>query len=147
MLTGYLPVVWTKDNPTPWNDIKQDENVKMHAVSHKFDKSCVAFFFFFLLCYYVCLIIPTLAQLVARQVVDIHIDSILSSSCFCIFHPIPVSCPNHSRGVRDPGRVTSVRIYPRDPAMLPALPLTSYHGAQAHRSTARIFVPPIGWDS
>lgn len=31
-------VIWTKSNPTPWNDVKQDENVKMMAVSQKFEK-------------------------------------------------------------------------------------------------------------
>jgi NADH-ubiquinone reductase complex 1 MLRQ subunit len=31
-------VVWTKSNPTPWNEVKQDENVKMMAVNQKFDK-------------------------------------------------------------------------------------------------------------
>ncbi|KAI0260928.1 hypothetical protein BC834DRAFT_898066 [Gloeopeniophorella convolvens] len=32
-------IIWTKNNPTPWNDVKQDENVKMMAVNQKFDKS------------------------------------------------------------------------------------------------------------
>ncbi|KAF8743814.1 hypothetical protein AX14_000224 [Amanita brunnescens Koide BX004] len=32
-------VVWTKSNPTPWNTVKPDENTKLAAVSHKFDKS------------------------------------------------------------------------------------------------------------
>jgi len=32
-------VVWTKSNPTPWNEVKQDENVKLMAVNQKFDKS------------------------------------------------------------------------------------------------------------
>ncbi|KAN0131041.1 hypothetical protein V8E53_010950 [Lactarius tabidus] len=32
-------VVWTKANPTPWNTVKQDENVKMMAVNQKFEKS------------------------------------------------------------------------------------------------------------
>lgn len=32
-------VIWTKDNPTPWNNVKQDENVKMLSVNQKFDKS------------------------------------------------------------------------------------------------------------
>ena len=31
-------VVWTKSNPTPWNEVKQDENVKMMSVNQKFDK-------------------------------------------------------------------------------------------------------------
>jgi len=34
-------VVWTKSNPTPWNDVKQDENVKMMAVNQKFEKRFV----------------------------------------------------------------------------------------------------------
>jgi NADH-ubiquinone reductase complex 1 MLRQ subunit len=34
-------VVWTKSNPTPWNEVKQDENVKMMAVNQKFDKRYV----------------------------------------------------------------------------------------------------------
>ncbi|KAI9510972.1 hypothetical protein F5148DRAFT_1281331 [Russula earlei] len=32
-------VIWTKSNPTPWNDVKQDENVKLMAVNQKFEKS------------------------------------------------------------------------------------------------------------
>ncbi|OJA07688.1 hypothetical protein AZE42_01880 [Rhizopogon vesiculosus] len=32
-------VVWTKNNPTPWNDIKPDENIKMMDVNSKFAKS------------------------------------------------------------------------------------------------------------
>jgi len=32
-------VVWTKANPTPWNNVKQDENVKLMAVNQKFEKS------------------------------------------------------------------------------------------------------------
>ncbi|KAI0069163.1 hypothetical protein BV25DRAFT_1910860 [Artomyces pyxidatus] len=32
-------VVWTKSNPTPWNNVQQDENVKMLAVNQKFEKS------------------------------------------------------------------------------------------------------------
>lgn len=34
-------VIWTKSNPTPWNDVKQDENVKMMAVNQKFEKRSV----------------------------------------------------------------------------------------------------------
>ncbi|KAI0052567.1 hypothetical protein FA95DRAFT_1601613 [Auriscalpium vulgare] len=32
-------VVWTKSNPTPWNNVGQDENVKLVAVNQKFEKS------------------------------------------------------------------------------------------------------------
>ncbi|KAA1466019.1 hypothetical protein DENSPDRAFT_830754 [Dentipellis sp. KUC8613] len=32
-------VVWTKANPTPWNTIEQDQNVKILSVNQKFDKS------------------------------------------------------------------------------------------------------------
>lgn len=32
-------VVWTKSNPTPWNDVKPDENVKMLDVNNRFSKS------------------------------------------------------------------------------------------------------------
>ncbi|KAG2742605.1 hypothetical protein P692DRAFT_20811415 [Suillus brevipes Sb2] len=32
-------VVWTKSNPTPWNDIKQDENIKILDVNSRFSKS------------------------------------------------------------------------------------------------------------
>ncbi len=28
-------VIWTKSNPTPWNEVKQDENVKMMVVNQK----------------------------------------------------------------------------------------------------------------
>lgn len=35
-------VVWTKSNPTPWNNVKQDENVKLMAVNQKFDKRFVS---------------------------------------------------------------------------------------------------------
>ncbi|CCM04030.1 uncharacterized protein FIBRA_06187 [Fibroporia radiculosa] len=31
-------VVWTKENPTPWNDVKQNENIKLLAVNHQFEK-------------------------------------------------------------------------------------------------------------
>ncbi|TFY82525.1 hypothetical protein EWM64_g1491 [Hericium alpestre] len=32
-------VVWTRANPTPWNTVEQDENVKIMSVNQKFDKS------------------------------------------------------------------------------------------------------------
>jgi len=32
-------VVWTKNNPTPYNSVTQDMNTKMMAVNHQFDKS------------------------------------------------------------------------------------------------------------
>jgi len=35
-------VVWTKANPTPWNNVKQDENVKLMAVNQKFEKRFVS---------------------------------------------------------------------------------------------------------
>lgn len=38
----YFVVVWTKSNPTPWNEVKQDENVKMMAVNQKFEKKSVS---------------------------------------------------------------------------------------------------------
>jgi hypothetical protein len=31
-------VVWTKENPTPWNDIKQNENTKLIQVNSKLEK-------------------------------------------------------------------------------------------------------------
>ena len=31
-------VTWTKENPTPWNRIKQDERVKLLQVNQTFDK-------------------------------------------------------------------------------------------------------------
>ena len=31
-------VIWTKANPTPWNDVKQEDNVKMMSVNQKFEK-------------------------------------------------------------------------------------------------------------
>ena len=34
-------VVWTKENPTPWNDIKPDEGTKILTVNQQFSKSCV----------------------------------------------------------------------------------------------------------
>lgn len=34
-------VVWTKNNPTPWNDVKPDENTKMMDVNSRFAKRCV----------------------------------------------------------------------------------------------------------
>lgn len=34
-------VVWTKENPTPWNDVKPDENTKLLTVNHQFDKRYV----------------------------------------------------------------------------------------------------------
>ncbi|KAF9042557.1 hypothetical protein BDZ89DRAFT_1128470 [Hymenopellis radicata] len=32
-------VIWTKANPTPWNEIQQDQGTKLIEVNHKFDKS------------------------------------------------------------------------------------------------------------
>jgi len=32
-------VVWTKNNPTPWNTVKPDENTKLMAVNQKFERS------------------------------------------------------------------------------------------------------------
>ncbi|KAF9482005.1 hypothetical protein BDN70DRAFT_875637 [Pholiota conissans] len=32
-------IVWSKNNPTPWNTIKPDEGTKMLSVNQKFDKS------------------------------------------------------------------------------------------------------------
>lgn len=37
-------VVWTKDNPTPWNDIKPDEGTKLLTVNQRFDKGLVLSF-------------------------------------------------------------------------------------------------------
>ncbi|KAF9052230.1 hypothetical protein BDZ89DRAFT_1056578 [Hymenopellis radicata] len=34
-------VVWTKANPTPWNNIQPDEGTKLIEVNHKFDKKWV----------------------------------------------------------------------------------------------------------
>ncbi|KAI0347004.1 hypothetical protein BDW22DRAFT_484564 [Trametopsis cervina] len=31
-------VIWTKENPTPWNDIKQDEGTKLLTVNQHFEK-------------------------------------------------------------------------------------------------------------
>lgn len=38
---SHYTVVWTKNNPTPWNTVKPEENTKMMAVNQKFEKSCV----------------------------------------------------------------------------------------------------------
>ncbi|KAH7916711.1 hypothetical protein BJ138DRAFT_1138992 [Hygrophoropsis aurantiaca] len=32
-------VVWTKNNPTPWNDVKPDENTKLMSVNQQFSRS------------------------------------------------------------------------------------------------------------
>ncbi|GBE79203.1 hypothetical protein SCP_0204000 [Sparassis crispa] len=32
-------IVWTKDNPTPWNEIQPNEGTKMLTVNQHFDKS------------------------------------------------------------------------------------------------------------
>ncbi|KZT13109.1 uncharacterized protein LAESUDRAFT_669430 [Laetiporus sulphureus 93-53] len=32
-------VVWTKENPTPWNDIQPNEGTKLLTVNQHFDKS------------------------------------------------------------------------------------------------------------
>jgi len=32
-------VVWTKNNPTPWNTVKPEENTKLMAVNQKFERS------------------------------------------------------------------------------------------------------------
>ena len=34
-------VVWTKDNPTPWNTVKPDENTKLLTVNQHFEKRYV----------------------------------------------------------------------------------------------------------
>lgn len=34
-------VVWTKNNPTPWNTVKPDETTKLMTVNQKFAKKCV----------------------------------------------------------------------------------------------------------
>ncbi|KAI0092549.1 hypothetical protein BDY19DRAFT_924940 [Irpex rosettiformis] len=31
-------VVWTKENPTPWNDIKPNEGTKMLTINQQFEK-------------------------------------------------------------------------------------------------------------
>lgn len=36
-----VAVVWTKENPTPWNDIKPDEGTKLLTVNQHFEKGCV----------------------------------------------------------------------------------------------------------
>lgn len=36
-----IKVVWTKSNPTPWNSVKPDENIKMMDPSGKFSKRFV----------------------------------------------------------------------------------------------------------
>ena len=41
-LNPIFVVVWTKANPTPWNNVKQDENVKLMAVNQKFEKRFVS---------------------------------------------------------------------------------------------------------
>ncbi|TFK29330.1 hypothetical protein FA15DRAFT_664262 [Coprinopsis marcescibilis] len=38
LATGHS-VVWSKNNPTPWNSIQQDQGTKMLEVNQKFDKS------------------------------------------------------------------------------------------------------------
>lgn len=45
-----LIVQWTKRNPTPWNDIKADEGVKLVQINHKFDKAWVLLFISSLYC-------------------------------------------------------------------------------------------------
>ena len=42
-------VIWTKENPTPWNDIKPNEGTKLLTVNQHFDKSYV----YALLCFFV----------------------------------------------------------------------------------------------
>ncbi|OCH95866.1 hypothetical protein OBBRIDRAFT_830467 [Obba rivulosa] len=32
-------VVWTRDNPQPWNDVKPNENTKLLSVNQQFEKS------------------------------------------------------------------------------------------------------------
>jgi len=34
-------VIWTKNNPTPWQSVKPDENIKLMSVSHNFEKKWV----------------------------------------------------------------------------------------------------------
>ena len=36
-----LAVIWTKNNPTPWNTIQPNENTKMLTVNQKFEKEYV----------------------------------------------------------------------------------------------------------
>jgi hypothetical protein len=40
----FLKVVWTKENPTPWNTVQQDQGTKLLSVNQKFDKQCVYIF-------------------------------------------------------------------------------------------------------
>lgn len=46
LLKWFLPVIWTKSNPTPWNTIKPDEGTKIMAVNQKFDKKYACQFAF-----------------------------------------------------------------------------------------------------
>ncbi|KDQ65001.1 hypothetical protein JAAARDRAFT_52921 [Jaapia argillacea MUCL 33604] len=32
-------IIWTKSNPTPWNDVKPDENTKLMSINGTFEKS------------------------------------------------------------------------------------------------------------
>lgn len=34
-------VIWTKENPTPWNTIQPDQNTKLLQVNPKLEKKCV----------------------------------------------------------------------------------------------------------
>ena len=42
-VTELIAVIWSKSNPTPWNDIQQEENAKLFNGHHKFEKRCAAF--------------------------------------------------------------------------------------------------------
>ncbi|KAF9468844.1 hypothetical protein BDZ94DRAFT_1152895 [Collybia nuda] len=62
-------VVWTKANPTPWNNVEQGENTKLMAVNQKFEKRFVHPFVTTVSDVKVTNI-PPIAQLVAGQTID-----------------------------------------------------------------------------
>ncbi|GJJ07659.1 hypothetical protein Clacol_010570 [Clathrus columnatus] len=35
-------IIWTKGNPTPWNSVQQNENIKLMSGNHQFEKSSVS---------------------------------------------------------------------------------------------------------
>ena len=37
----FFQVIWTKNNPTPWNSVGQNDNIKLMSGSHKFEKRFV----------------------------------------------------------------------------------------------------------
>lgn len=71
-------VVWTKNNPTPWNTIKPEEGTKILSINQKFEKRCARAVFS--CCAPCSLYLSLFIQLVSRQALRDSAASFLSHS-------------------------------------------------------------------